>query len=342
VINTAWLTLNRFCNFRCPWCYARGVGYSKHDDMSFELAENLVYFLKSLQVSSIILAGGEPAYYSRLFDLIKLINSQGLRSILATNGYRFKDMSFLERVENSGLSGIDISIKASNKDQQLKLTGVDVFEDVKRAITNLSRIKNVSVSYSVVMSKYIIENIEEVASLIETLDKPNNKRILRYSLCTPTIGKDSKIYSDFLPSYPNLVNAVLTKFDSINNCFSGKVIIEQSSPLCLWPKEFIENLKKNEQIAFGCHIQSRSGLVLDKDGKVIMCNVLPEFPIGQYGVDFNNRAEFEEFWMSNRLVTLYDKIYEYPSTKCMVCNDYLECGGGCPLKWLAYNTKEVL
>ena len=69
---------------------------------------------------------------------------------------------------------------------------------------------------------------------------------------------------------------------------------------------------------------------------------MPSFPIGQYGVDFTTSEDFEKFWMSKELVNLYDKFYEYPSTKCQSCNDYLECGGGCPLKWFAYSAKEIL
>lgn len=34
-----WLTVNRFCNFRCPWCYAKSTKYNKNGDMPLELAK---------------------------------------------------------------------------------------------------------------------------------------------------------------------------------------------------------------------------------------------------------------------------------------------------------------
>ena len=104
----------------------------------------------------------------------------------------------------------------------------------------------------------------------------------------------------------------------------------------------LEKLKEKDQINFGCHLQNRNGLIFDEKGNVIPCNSLPQFPIGQYYVDFKHKEEFDEFWTSEELVNLYDKIYEYPSLKCQSCEDYLECGGGCPLKWFAYSAKNIL
>ena len=34
-----WLTLNRVCNLRCPWCYAKDTQYNLQNNMDFETAK---------------------------------------------------------------------------------------------------------------------------------------------------------------------------------------------------------------------------------------------------------------------------------------------------------------
>jgi radical SAM protein with 4Fe4S-binding SPASM domain len=307
--------------------------------MSLKLAKQLVDFSKTLGVKNILLIGGEPTYYPHFFELVAYINEKGIKSTLVTNGYKFKDMDFVKKIEESGLSSIGFSIKAANQEQQKELTKIDAFADIKQAIKNLSTIKNVKVGYSTVVSKDTINNMEEFAQMIADLD---NTKYLRYSTCNPMFEEKGSINKKYTPEPRDLVNAFVEKFAKISEILHGKASIEQNLATCLWPKDFIDKLKQTKQISFGCHLQSRKGLVFNKDGKVIPCNSLPSFPIGQYGVDFTNKEDFEKFWMSKELVNLYDKIYEYPATKCQSCGDYLECGGGCPLKWFAYNAKEII
>lgn len=124
------MTVNRACNFRCPWCYAADTKYSKIDDISFELAKRLVDFSKALGVRSVLLMRGEPTYYSHLFELISYIKEQKISSALVTNGYKFKDLSYVKSIESSGLNSIAFSIKVANHKQQVKLTKVNVLEDI--------------------------------------------------------------------------------------------------------------------------------------------------------------------------------------------------------------------
>lgn len=339
MIKVIWLTVNRACNFRCPWCYAKGTKYSKDDNMSFDLAKRLVSFSKSLGAQHVLLIGGEPTYYPHLFELISYIRDSQMSSTLVTNGYRFKDIGFVRKIENSGLDSIGFSIKAANISQQKKLTKVDVFNDIKQAIKNLSTIKNVKVGYSTVISNETIDNMEEFAQMLAETD---STKYLKFSMCNPMFDEDGNIDKRYVPSPQELVRAFMDKFEKLSAILKGKVSIEQNIAMCLWPNDFIQQLKEKNQISFGCHLQSRTGLVFDKNGRVIPCNSLPAFPIGQFGVDFHSKEEFEKFWMSEDVVKLYDKIYEYPAKKCQSCDNYAECGGGCPLKWFAYNAQEIL
>lgn len=338
MIDSVSLTINRFCNFRCLWCYAKAMSYSKDDDMSFDLAKTLVDFSKTLGAKSILLTGGEPTYYPYLSELIKYIKKEGLESILLTNGYKFKNIGFLKKVEKAGLNKIVFSIKAANAKQQKKLTTVNAFDDIKQAIRNLATVKNIKVGYCTVISNDTIDNIEEFAKMIAEID---TTKCLMYSTCNPVFDKNGSINKKYVTEPRYLIDVFMKKFGKIREILNDKVLIEQSLASCLWPKEFIKNLNEKKQLVFNCHLKKRNGLIFDKDGKIVMCNTLLPFPIGQYNVDFTTKEEFEKFWMSEKIISLYRKICEYPSTKCQICDDYLDCGGGCPLKWFAYNAEEM-
>ena len=37
-----WLTVNRFCNMRCAWCYAAGAAFKPEDSMPLDMSKRLV------------------------------------------------------------------------------------------------------------------------------------------------------------------------------------------------------------------------------------------------------------------------------------------------------------
>ena len=79
-----WLTLNHACNLNCKWCYAKDTGYLKSDDMSLDMAYDIIDICHDLSINHITLIGGEPTIYPHLFDVID---------------YDYKD--FLVTVKNS-------------------------------------------------------------------------------------------------------------------------------------------------------------------------------------------------------------------------------------------------
>lgn len=67
-----WLTVNRRCNLRCGWCYARDTDY-KSKDMSLDLAEKLINFFKELAVTQTVVLGGEPTVYPHLLQVLRML-----------------------------------------------------------------------------------------------------------------------------------------------------------------------------------------------------------------------------------------------------------------------------
>ena len=334
-----WLTVNRFCNFRCPWRYAETAIYTKNGNIPLELAKKIIKFGADLGIQEVMLIGGEPTYYQNIFDVIDFIATQNMKSTLVTNGYRFSDISFFNKIKGSKLDSIGFSLKGGSEEQYFASTKVkNAYMKIKAAIKNLSSLKKILVGYSVVLSKENLENLEEIASLVAT----DSTKWLLLSFCVPTIDEEGIPIKDHMPDQSETIKMVVDKLPKLDQILHGQLTIEQSFPNCLWPKDTMDYLVKNNKLRFGCHVQRRSGLIFDETGNLIVCNSLPNFKVGKFGKDFSTPENFKDFWYSNDLRKLYRKFLEYPTQKCVSCNENTVCSGGCPIQWLGYEAKKVL
>jgi radical SAM protein with 4Fe4S-binding SPASM domain len=80
------LELSRVCNLRCVYCYASS-GQSLENELSYEEIADVILQAKALGARKIIvLGGGEPMIYPRIFDVLANIRSHGLIADVFTNG----------------------------------------------------------------------------------------------------------------------------------------------------------------------------------------------------------------------------------------------------------------
>ena len=82
-----WLTVNRYCNFRCRWCYATGTAFKAEDNMPFSMAKSLIDLMHELGVSNVVLIGGETLFWRHLFESATYLKSLGMTSAVVTNGW---------------------------------------------------------------------------------------------------------------------------------------------------------------------------------------------------------------------------------------------------------------
>ena len=330
MITGMWLTLNRACNFRCPWCYAQNTEYETNKTMSLDLANQLIKFAETMDVKNVILIGGEPTYHPHLIEILDLLKKQKMFTSIVTNGYRLHNKNFIKEIENFN-GEISFSIKAANKEQHKKLTGTDTFDKILEAMANINEAK-LNVNYNTVISREIIDNLEEFAYMIK---KYAPGRGLNFTLCGPVISKPAIINRDYIVPTEELTRRIAAKWEQLSEILEGRISLEQSLQQCVWPDGFIAMLKEKKQVSFGCHVMSRAGVIFDPEGKVLICNSLTDYPIAEFGKTFDDKESFEQFWENEELKKLYKKFYEYPMSKCAACDVYSECGGGCPLKHLA-------
>jgi MoaA/NifB/PqqE/SkfB family radical SAM enzyme len=115
------LDITRRCNLRCLGCRYHSPllpipspGDSDILDISFDLVKKLCEELSTMGTDEIVLTGeGEPFLHPRLFDIISVIKTAGLRVTLVTNGTLLEESS-IHSVLDSGLDVITVSLWASS------------------------------------------------------------------------------------------------------------------------------------------------------------------------------------------------------------------------------------
>lgn len=81
--------------------------------MQINEARKCIDYLYTMGVKRVVLIGGEPTIYKDIVTLLSYIKSKNMRSSIATNGRRFSDIEFTRQIIQTGVCGINVSIKDS-------------------------------------------------------------------------------------------------------------------------------------------------------------------------------------------------------------------------------------
>ena len=145
------LSITDVCNFKCGYCLPNGYQKDKSDNRKFlsvEEIEKLAKGLSELGVSKIRLTGGEPTIRKDFFDIVKILkNKSGIKkTVITTNGYRLDQIA--EKLVESEIDGINISIDSLNRETFKNITGHDRLPEILRGIEKLQKLnfKNIKIN----------------------------------------------------------------------------------------------------------------------------------------------------------------------------------------------------
>lgn len=330
-----WLTVNRECNMRCEWCYAKGTEYNPHDNMTLETAIRLSEGMFANGVKSMILIGGEPTLWPHLFDYIRYANEKGLRTTLVTNATRFGADTFWEKYSALPASTTSISIKAFDEESYICITGRKNFETTKRGIK-----RAITLGGARATIVYTGEDIEGLINIAEFASDCGAKS-LGISPSTPPYVK-GKPDSEFLVHPQLFVQGIVANYDKLDRLFDGRFSISAKLPLCMWPKTLVKKMMDKGQLYTTCQLQHRTGLIFDVDGNLLSCNSLPDHHIGTWGKEFSDGQSLGEHINSPPVSNFYDKLNRYASNECETCSVAHLCGGGCPLFYGVFKGKDLI
>lgn len=337
-IKTTWLTLNRSCNLRCEWCYAKNTEFDTSQNMSLEDAKRVVDFCKEADVDHITLIGGEPTMYKDLLEIAKYINSNGLKSVLVTNGVLLANKEYLEKLIDVGIDIFSVSLKGETQEIFKDITGVDKFNKVLDGIKLLKE-KGCRFSTSMVLTP---ENMSNVHLGIKSLYEYGAEKI-SLSFCYEFNVKqyeNSTYKENNNPAI--LIKTFMDNYDSINEASNGRFVLAQSLPLCMWDLDFIDMLMSRGQLGAVCSLIRGTGLVIDTDLAIIPCNLMNKIQLGKFGEDFKSFTEYKEFLSRPDTAKAYRRLQGVPSMDCVGCKMLRMCGGGCAVQYTNYTFDELM
>ncbi|MDY4128744.1 radical SAM/SPASM domain-containing protein [Peptostreptococcus porci] len=158
------------CNFRCPYCYEKGI---KYEDMSDEVVKNVIDFINSqnTDVINICWYGGEPLLeIDTIEKIIKGIRKDGLtiNNSIVTNGYLL-DGCVRDKLKELNILNIQITIDGPefiHDKRRFRFDGGKTFRAIIENITHLCKDAHISLRVNVDKT-----NIGYIDNLMEYLEK---------------------------------------------------------------------------------------------------------------------------------------------------------------------------
>jgi len=329
----SWLTVNRVCNLRCRWCYAEATDYHP-EEMSFELAKSLTRITKEIGVPAILLIGGEPTLWKHIFRFNHFCKEIGIRSVLVTNGLQFGKDGFWKKYQEIPNDNIGLSLKAWNPGHLKEVAQSTAFKQMKRGMKRACARFNSQIG--ITYNSFYCGNLPKMVQFAMDC----GAKAVQINFCYTTFA-DRKPRSDYMVPPKELAKNIVRDYPQLMQITDGKIAFEMMLPFCLFPYEFIQELKERDQIISVCQLKKGKGLVWNENGDVLMCNALFGFPIGHYETDFTNVESLKKWLNSKTILGYYNKMGAYPSDLCQSCAMYQDCGGGCPLRWAIYNPEDI-
>ncbi|MFC9509328.1 radical SAM protein [Streptomyces sp. NPDC057002] len=122
------------CNLRCTHCFV-GENLSTAQSFSYDSLTRLIAEARQRwQTEEITFLGGEPTLYPRIADAVHLVQRQGLRARLVTNGlHGFR--SFVDRFDGANPPVVGVSIDGSGPETHDAVRGKRAFE---RLVANVA------------------------------------------------------------------------------------------------------------------------------------------------------------------------------------------------------------
>ena len=331
-ISTAWLTTNYTCNCKCDWCYAQKM-LAKHRNMDLQYAKQIVKYLKEKGIQTITLIGGEPTIYPNIVELICYVKSLGIKVRLATNGKRFKEKAFAQQIVSSKIDGINISIKGTTEEEYIHNTHQMGLNDMIEGYHNLKYL-HFAPSISFVITKNDRKKFDEFVDMLK--EKKLDNLVIQFEKPSLNIEGGSKTMDlRDMGDFTNYIFFALEKYGFNYN-------IETSFPLCLIQKKVLQAMLDKKRISTCCHVQKGNGIVFDVTGEVIPCNHFLGYPFENKPLNLDNERAIEELLNSKIVKQFKNTVNRYPSNKCITCNLWHICGGGCFTRWLYINPEEYI
>lgn len=295
------------CNLKCKMCniqekYEKLKGSSKNYELSFETIKDLIEQARNMRVKQFFLLGGEPFLREDLFDIIKFANSYRMKTLVFTNGTLLGNAKIIEKIFDSKLNDLVISIDGASENTYRDIRGEGIFEKIKNNIRLVNRIKkerklslpNISI-YCTIMN----QNIEELMDIVymakelelsyvgfQPVVADNTDARLRDSLDSNWVPEAK--YGTLDKSIDKLLEYKLSSKENL------RFISSSLTQLWLIKKYFRLDLSSSEQKCY----MGLNRIVISQDAKMYFCAEDPA--TGEISFGDVKKDNLEDIWYSKK------------------------------------------
>ncbi|MEW6088764.1 MAG: GeoRSP system radical SAM/SPASM protein [bacterium] len=299
-------SLSNNCNFNCKHCYSR---LEKYEELPAGQNKEIVKKLVAAKVYFANFGGGEPFLKKDIFDIALFARENGLHISVSTNGF-LVDGEIVDKIKNSRISKVEVSLdSARERDHDNFRNKKGSFKKAVFAI-ELLRKNNIETAVSSVISRM---NYREFGELIDLARKLGIKKITFHNYKCSGQGLKNRGELDLTPrEWMGFYRDVLIKKKEISD-----ITISLDDPVICLLKEFGG---RDKTIVPGSSCGKLS-LAIKPNGDITPCGFMP-VSIGNILKD-----DFKDIWKNSPvLLKLRNK---EAKGKCVSCENYEECLGGC-------------
>ena len=327
----AWLTVNRACNFRCPWCYSQPVGYAAADTLPVELGKRIIEIAKDIGVEHIKFIGGESTIYDGLSELNSTCKDSGITTCLVTNACRFGDDAYWMKYLRNPCDEAGISVKGASAENFKIIGAKNLYSQTSLGIKRALEYYQCGVS-TVLNDVIGVDGLKNIARKCKDWGATS----FSVSLCNP-LNENGSVEEGNATNLQWLIDEVVALHPFLDKLYGGRVNFELYLPLCLLPRDFLNVVLAKGQALTICNVHDRSGLVFNTNGNVLICNELASGVVARYGEDFTDARSLLYHLNGAKTVGNYRELLRYPSAECSICSKNAICKGGCLVNWLTVN-----
>ncbi|MFA6193331.1 MAG: radical SAM protein [Parcubacteria group bacterium] len=192
---------NSHCNNGCLFC----SDVHKQNRLDYRsLRKYAEKDLRAMQgkVNKVLFSSGEPTLHPDLIELVEIAKKCGYPEIgLISNGRRFADKKFCEKIVKAGVTEINVSLHGSVKEIHEKITRVPgSFSETFLGICNLSFLREkypFQLYINFLMNKINYKNIKDFLELI--ISFPNIEGIVLNTVLPE--GRAEENFEEIVPDY---------------------------------------------------------------------------------------------------------------------------------------------
>jgi len=305
------LLLTTRCNRKCKYCFAKNKVTYENDEIieqyiSLKNVKKVINFLKVSNENTISLLGGEPTLHPQFFDILNLLNNEGLVINIFTNGI---------------FSSHTIEVIKKNQPVKMNLL-VNTNELHENTKDDWQKILHVfkEIPYYIVLGFTIYHPNFNADFLVELCNKYNLLKHIRLGIAQPIINQNN----DYLNSncYKQ-VGQKIVELSNLCNQYDISLWFDCGFTLCMFDEKQLELLKKND-----VHLQFSCGVTIDVGTDLKVWNCFPLSSLHNTKLDqFATTQDIRNYYIAK--LSSYFQVGLY--SHCKKCKYFLskQCAGGC-------------